>query len=140
MRDERAEARADERDAHEVREHEHERAGDAAEERGEEHAAGVGDAHHRARDRRAEDEAVDGEDDAEEAVAGETRYGAADEEKERGRQGVGVRQHHSGQTSRRPSSALVIVTSSAYSRSLPTGTPIAMRVTLTPSGLSSRAR
>ncbi len=43
-------------------------------------------------------------------------------------------------TSRRPSIALFIVTSSAYSRSLPTGTPIAMRVTRTPSGLSSRAR
>ena len=40
----------------------------------------------------------------------------------------------------RPSIALCIVTSSAYSRSLPTGTPIAMRVTRTPSGLSSLAR
>jgi hypothetical protein len=43
-------------------------------------------------------------------------------------------------TSRRPSIALFIVTSSAYSMSLPTGTPIAMRVTRTPSGLSRRAR
>ena len=43
-------------------------------------------------------------------------------------------------TSRRPSMALCMVTSSAYSRSLPTGTPIAMRVTRTPSGLSSLAR
>ena len=40
----------------------------------------------------------------------------------------------------RPSIALCMVTSSAYSRSLPTGTPIAMRVTRTPSGLSSLAR
>ena len=39
-----------------------------------------------------------------------------------------------------PSIARVIVTSSAYSRSEPTGMPIAMRVTRTPSGLSSRAR
>ena len=44
------------------------------------------------------------------------------------------------QTSRRPSIALCMVNSSAYSRSLPTGTPIAMRVTRTPSGLSSLAR
>ena len=34
--------------------------------------------------------------------------------------------------------ALCMVMSSAYSRSLPTGTPMAMRVTRTPSGLSSR--
>ena len=40
----------------------------------------------------------------------------------------------------RPSIARCIVTSSAYSRSLPTGTPIAMRVTRTPSGFSSFAR
>ena len=43
-------------------------------------------------------------------------------------------------TSRRPSIALSMVISSAYSRSLPTGTPIAMRLTRTPSGLSSFAR
>lgn len=42
--------------------------------------------------------------------------------------------------SRRPSMALEMVTSSANSRSLPTGIPIAMRVTRTPSGFSSRAR
>ena len=42
--------------------------------------------------------------------------------------------------SRRPSIAFEIVTSSANSRSLPTGIPMPMRVTLTPSGLSSRAR
>ena len=41
--------------------------------------------------------------------------------------------------SRRPSSALERVTSSAYSRSLPTGTPWAMRVQRTPRGLSRRA-
>ena len=35
--------------------------------------------------------------------------------------------------------ALSIVTSSTNSRSLPTGIPIAMRVTSTPSGFSSRA-
>jgi hypothetical protein len=40
----------------------------------------------------------------------------------------------------RPSIARVMVTSSAYSRSDPTGMPIAIRVTRTPSGLSSRAR
>ena len=33
-----------------------------------------------------------------------------------------------------------MVISSAYSRSLPTGTPIAMRVTRTPSGFSSFAQ
>ena len=43
-------------------------------------------------------------------------------------------------TSRLPSIARSIVISSAYSRSLPTGTPIAMRVTLTPSGFNRRAR
>src|SRR5262249_18588283 len=43
-------------------------------------------------------------------------------------------------TSRRPSSARPSVTSSAYSRSPPTGSPLAMRVTRRPSGLSSRAR
>jgi hypothetical protein len=42
--------------------------------------------------------------------------------------------------SRRPSMAFEIVTSSANSKSLPTGIPIAMRVTLTPSGFSSRAK
>ena len=40
----------------------------------------------------------------------------------------------------RPAMALPMVTSSAYSRSLPTGTPMAMRVTRTPSGLISLAR
>ena len=44
------------------------------------------------------------------------------------------------QYSRRPSSALDMVTSSAHSRSEPTGTPMAMRVTRTPRGLRSRAR
>ncbi len=42
--------------------------------------------------------------------------------------------------SRRPSMALEMVNSSVYSRSLPTGTPMAMRVTRAPIGLSSRAR
>ena len=42
--------------------------------------------------------------------------------------------------SRRFSIALVIVTSSVYSRSDPTGIPIAMRVTRTPSGFRSFAR
>jgi hypothetical protein len=37
-------------------------------------------------------------------------------------------------------SALCMVTSSAYSKSDPTGTPIAMRVTRIPSGLSNRER
>lgn len=45
-----------------------------------------------------------------------------------------------GYSSRRPSIALWMVTSSAYSMSLPTGSPIAMRVTRTPSGFSSFAR
>ncbi len=44
------------------------------------------------------------------------------------------------QSSRRFSSDFVMVTSSANSRSLPTGTPMAMRVTFNPSGLSRRAR
>jgi len=39
--------------------------------------------------------------------------------------------------SRRPSIAFHIVTSSANSMSLPTGMPMAMRVTFTPSGFSS---
>jgi len=40
--------------------------------------------------------------------------------------------------SRRPSMAFTIVTSSAYSNSEPTGIPIAMRLTFTPSGLMRR--
>jgi hypothetical protein len=55
--------------------------------------------------------------------------------------GFGLRASGFGlQTSRRPSIALCMVNSSAYSRSLPTGTPIAIRVTRTPSGLRSLAR
>jgi len=42
--------------------------------------------------------------------------------------------------SRRPSIAFDSVTSSAYSRSPPTGSPRAMRVIRMPSGLSRRAR
>jgi hypothetical protein len=42
--------------------------------------------------------------------------------------------------SRRPSIAFEIVTSSANSRSLPTGMPMPIRVTFTPSGFSNRAR
>ena len=42
--------------------------------------------------------------------------------------------------SRLPSIAFCMVTSSAYSMSLPTGMPVAMRVTRTPAGLSKRAR
>jgi hypothetical protein len=42
--------------------------------------------------------------------------------------------------SRRPSIAFHIVTSSANSMSLPTGMPMAMRVTFTPSGFSSFER
>src|SRR5262249_40648962 len=38
--------------------------------------------------------------------------------------------------SRRPSSALAIVTSSAYSMSLPAGMPVAIRVTFTPDFLT----
>ena len=45
-----------------------------------------------------------------------------------------------GYISRRASSARPSVTSSAYSRSPPTGSPLAIRVTLMPSGLMSRAR
>src|SRR4029077_14622914 len=44
------------------------------------------------------------------------------------------------QRSRRPSMAFIMVTSSAYSRSEPTGIPMAMRVTWTPSGLMSFER
>lgn len=43
-------------------------------------------------------------------------------------------------SSRRPSMAFNIVISSAYSRSLPTGTPMAIRVQRTPSGFRSFAR
>ena len=42
-----------------------------------------------------------------------------------------------GYISRRPSIAFHMVTSSANSMSLPTGMPMAMRVTFTPNGLSS---
>jgi hypothetical protein len=42
--------------------------------------------------------------------------------------------------SRRPSMALEMVTSSANSKSLPTGIPIPMRVTFTPRGFRRRAR
>ena len=42
--------------------------------------------------------------------------------------------------SRRPSIAFHMVTSSANSMSLPTGMPMAMRVTFTPSGFSSFER
>jgi hypothetical protein len=42
--------------------------------------------------------------------------------------------------SRRPSIAFNIVTSSAYSRSAPTGIPTPMRVTRTPKGLSNFER
>ena len=42
--------------------------------------------------------------------------------------------------SRRPSIAFSMVTSSAYSRSAPTGMPTPMRVTRTPSGLSNLER
>ena len=45
-----------------------------------------------------------------------------------------LKQRLSYQISRRPSSAFHIVTSSAYSISLPTGMPIPMRVTFTPAG------
>ena len=51
-----------------------------------------------------------------------------------------ARRRRRAQTSRRPAMALPMVTSSAYSRSLPTGTPMAMRVTRTPRGLISLAR
>ena len=44
------------------------------------------------------------------------------------------------QISRRPSSAFDMVTSSVYSISEPTGMPIAMRLVLTPRGLSRRDR
>ena len=99
------------------------------------------DAHHRAGDHRAEDEPVDAEDDAEQPVAGEAGERAA-EHQQRSAAGQLVRR---AAASRRldlapPFEALCIVTSSAYSRSLPTGTPMAMRVTRTPSGFSSRAR
>ncbi len=40
----------------------------------------------------------------------------------------------------RPSIAFCIVTSSAYSISLPTGTPVAMRVTFTAADLNNRER
>src|SRR5207244_3284000 len=63
----------------------------------------------------------------------------------RGRREVGgdrgARSERSGRDhiSRRPSRACERVTSSAYSRSPPTGRPLARRVTVTPTGLSSAA-
>ena len=44
------------------------------------------------------------------------------------------------QSVRRPASARPSVTSSAYSRPPPTGSPLASRVTFSPIGLTSRAR
>ena len=44
--------------------------------------------------------------------------------------------HCQSYSSRRPSMAFSIVISSVYSMSLPTGIPVAMRVTFTPRGLS----
>ena len=55
-------------------------------------------------------------------------------------QDISVKGHRPAYISRRPSMAFDMVTSSANSRSLPTGTPMAMRITFTPSGLSRRAR
>src|SRR5215208_3360923 len=91
----------------------------------------------RTRHQTTKDEPEDRQHDAEQSIAEEARDSAAHN------QGNGCRNlirrwHH--YSSRRPSIALVIVTSSAYSRSDPTGMPMAMRVTRTPSGLSRRAR
>ncbi len=52
----------------------------------------------------------------------------------------GVGRSHRAYISRRHSMARPKVTSSAYSSSPPTGSPLAMRVTFTPSGLIRRAR
>ena len=51
----------------------------------------------------------------------------------------GGRRRRQASTSRRPSSARPSVSSSAYSRSPPTGRPLAMRVVFSPSGLSEPA-
>ena len=113
----------------------------AADQRGDDHPGRVGGAHHRAGERRAEQEAVNRQDDPEQAVAGKARQRAAQHEQHGRRQFVG----------RVGASRRVLDLAPAFerlvhrhfvgvSRSLPTGTPIAMRVTLTPSGLSSRAR
>src|SRR6185503_13983716 len=101
------------------------------------HPRRVARADQRARHQAAEDEPEDRQDDTEQSIAEKARDSTAHNQGNGCRNLIRRRQH---QRSRRPSIALLIVTSSAYSRSDPTGMPIAMRVTRTPSGLSSRAR
>ena len=53
---------------------------------------------------------------------------------------VGARDEAQASSSRRPENARPRVTSSAYSRSPPTGSPLASRLTRIPSGVISRPR
>ncbi len=108
-----AEARADQRDADEVREDHQQRAGEAADERAHDHADRVAAPIIELARHRAEDEAVDPEHDAEQPVAGETGERSAEQQQQRGRQLVRRAAASRVYTSRRPSSALCIVTSSA---------------------------
>src|SRR4029078_8563081 len=97
---------------------------------------------------RAEYEPVDAEDHAEQPVSRKARHEPTSQQDDRGRNLEGDWKHRRlkaegrspTQTSRRPENAFDIVSSSAYSMSLPTGIPVAILVTRTPSGLRSRAR
>ena len=129
----RADAGADERNAHEVPEKHDQRADRAAADRRENQQRPIARAEHRRRRERADVEPEEREDEPEQPVPGGPGDGAAKNEDRDRRNLIGRRESMSSAqnyTSLRPSMALCIVTSSAYSRSLPTGTPIAIRVTL----------
>ena len=113
-----AQRRARQRHADEIGGEHHAGADQAADQRRDQHRTGVAHAEDRAGDQRAEDEAEDGQHDAEQAVAEEAGDDRRRQQHERRGKLIGRRQH---QRSRRPSIARVIVTSSAYSRSDPTG-------------------
>src|SRR5262245_14861087 len=137
MRDQSAETGSDQRDADVVAGIQQRHADQPADDPRADHPDRVGRADERTGHQPAEDESREREHEAKQLEAEEARHRATDDERNRECRLILNRQH---QRSRRPSIALVIVTSSAYSRSDPTGIPIAMRVTRTPSGLSSRAR
>ena len=80
---ERADARAKQRDADEVRGNQDQRADNSAEQRREHHPERVLGPHRGAGEERAEDEAVDPQDDAEDPIPGEARDEAAREQDDR---------------------------------------------------------
>ena len=81
----RAERRANEHDTQKVREVQDDGADRAADERGQQQRSCVPGADHRRGQQRAEDEPIDAEDDAEQAVAGEARDQPAEEQEDRNR-------------------------------------------------------